>query len=103
MLRRAAPKERSADDNVASKANEETMVASWTIDDATARLIYRFRPTQSVREQIKSGERVPGSLTLDDYRWEFSGGGPGDPVTVGWDDQLDSSVRWDGCSSSWSS
>lgn len=79
----------------AAKANEEAMVASWLIDDSTARLTYRFRPKPAVREEIESDEREPAGLTLDDYRWEFVGGGPGDPLTVTWKDDLGSSVRMD--------
>lgn len=75
------------------KVNEEAMVASWLIDDSTARLTYRFRPKPAVREEIESGERKPTGLTLDDYRWEFVGGGPGDPCTAKWDDQIGSLVR----------
>jgi putative ATP-dependent endonuclease of the OLD family len=79
----------------AGKAHEEAMVASWMLDEATARLIYRFRPTQAVREQIRVGERPASGLTAEDYRWEFCAGGPGDLLTANWDDSLGSSVRWD--------
>lgn len=77
------------------RPHEEAMVASWLIDDLTARLTYRFRPKPAVREEIESGEREPSGLTLDDYRWEFVGGGQGDPRTVMWNDALGSSVRVD--------
>lgn len=40
----------------AGKENEEAMVAGWAIGDDIARLTYRFRPRDSVREALAAGE-----------------------------------------------
>jgi putative ATP-dependent endonuclease of OLD family len=56
------------------KVNEEALVGAWQTQPGLARLIYRFRPKTSVREDLDSGEIGPGDLTIEDYHWEISGG-----------------------------
>lgn len=76
------------------KDNESALVAPWAIDDDLARLTYRFRPKQKVREEIDSGERPSANLVIEDYHWEISGGGATDPCDVNWNEDLGSSVRF---------
>lgn len=80
----------------AGKENEEAMVGTWAIGDDHARLTFRFRPRRAVAEELTSGERDDGTLSLDDYRWEIVGGGGGvDPSAIGWNDQLGKSIRFE--------
>jgi predicted ATP-dependent endonuclease of OLD family len=51
--------------------NQSALVGYWEIDDDRARLTYRFRPNQAVREDIESGERSDAELTIDDYHFRF--------------------------------
>lgn len=76
--------------------NETALVDCWEVDDQKhiARLSYRFRPKQSVREAIQAGEIQNGKLTIDDYHWELTGGGLNDPATVDGQGDLGTSVRF---------
>ena len=58
------------------------------IDDETARITYRFRPRRAVRDDLTNGDRIAGTLSLDDYRWEIWGGGNVDPTDVEWDTEM---------------
>jgi putative ATP-dependent endonuclease of the OLD family len=75
--------------------NQSALVGYWEIEDDRARLTYRFRPSQAVREDIESGERSDAELTIDDYHWELTGGdGSVDPLTVEWKDKMGASIRF---------
>ena len=79
----------------AEHTNECGLVGAWEVAEDLARLSYRFRPKRSVREAIEAEERAGNDLTLeDDYEWELTGGGPNDPATVEWDQELGESVRF---------
>lgn len=79
------------------KVNEEALVSTWKTAADRARIFYRFRPRPAVREQLGSGDIIPGTLTLEDYQWEIRGGG--DPAVdltdISWDDEgIGESVRF---------
>jgi putative ATP-dependent endonuclease of OLD family len=80
----------------AGKINEEALVGAWQSKPGLARLIYRFRPKLSVREDLEAKEIKPGELKLSDYHWEITGGGdPGDDLyTIEWSDDVGSSIRF---------
>jgi len=77
------------------KLNEEALVHGWQVSDDRARLIYRFRPKQKVRESLGT-TRAAGTLTLDDYQWEILGGGDPsvDLTDIEWDTDVGSSIRF---------
>jgi len=79
------------------RVNEEALVSTWKTASDRARIFYRFRPRPAVREQLASGEVLPGTLTLEDYQWEIRGGG--DPATdlrsIAWNnDGIGETVRF---------
>ena len=80
----------------AGKTNEEALVGSWQHKPGLARLIYRYRPKLSVREDLETEEIEPGELTREDYHWEITGGG--DPVhdlaNIQWNQNVGSSIRF---------
>ena len=76
------------------RENECALVGCWEVDDDLARITYRFRPKQRVREDIEAEVREPTGLTLEDYHWEITGGGDVDPRTVAWNEEIGSSVRF---------
>lgn len=80
----------------AGRVNEEALVGAWQTKPGVARLIYRFRPRLSVREDIEAGEVLPGDLTFSDYHWEITGGGDSyqDLFKLGWNDDIGSSIRF---------
>lgn len=80
----------------AGKVNEEALVGGWQSEPGLARLIYRFRPKTSIREDLKSGEIEAGDLTNEDYHWEISGGGdPGrDLADIEWDEDVGAQIRF---------
>jgi len=80
----------------AGKVNEEALVGAWQSEPGLARLIYRFRPKTSVREDLESGEVAPNDLTIQDYHWEISGGGdPGrDLAEITWDEDVGAQIRF---------
>jgi putative ATP-dependent endonuclease of the OLD family len=80
----------------AGKTNQEALVGAWQSKPGLARLVYRYRPKLSVRENLESGEMKPGELTHADYQWEMTGGG--DPkiklAQIEWDEDIGSSIRF---------
>jgi putative ATP-dependent endonuclease of the OLD family len=78
------------------KVNEEALVGAWQTEVGTARLMYRFRPKLSVRQNLEAGEIEPGSLKLSDYHWEITGGGDPahDMADIAWEEDLGSSIRF---------
>lgn len=56
-----------------------------------ARITYRFRPKLAVREEIiaaEEQEQASRALSIEDYRWEISGGGDVDPLVAEWADNF---------------
>ena len=45
----------------------------WEVDNDRARITYRFRPRQSVREAIERNEKDRHALNPEDYQWELTG------------------------------
>lgn len=80
----------------AGRVNEEALVGGWQSEPGLARLIYRFRPKTSIREDLESGEIEVGDLTNEDYHWEISGGGdPGrDLADIEWDEDVGAQIRF---------
>lgn len=78
------------------KINEEALVGAWQFRPNSARIVYRYRPKLSVREDLDSGELVPGDLTREDYHWELTGGGDPatDPANIDWTVSIGSAVRF---------
>lgn len=78
------------------KTNEEALVGAWQHKPGVARLIYRYRPKLSIREDLETGEIEPGDLTGEDYHWEITGGG--DPTIdlseIQWNDDVGTSIRF---------
>ena len=80
----------------AGKVNEEALVGAWQTAPGLARIMYRFRPKTSVREDLDTGEIEPGDLTLEDYHWEISAGGdPGrDLESIDWNEDVGAQIRF---------
>ncbi|MCL4519388.1 MAG: ATP-dependent endonuclease [Thaumarchaeota archaeon] len=78
------------------KINEEALVGAWQSRPGLARLIYRYRPKLSVREDLGVAEIKPGDLTSSDYHWEITGGGDPDLdlADIEWDKDVGSSIRF---------
>ena len=76
------------------KIDEFALVATAQVGGGVATLHYRYRPKESVREEIQAGDRGNGDLTQEDYHYEVTGGGPNDPADVSWEDNLGSSIRF---------
>lgn len=76
------------------RENERALVGLWEDWMGQARITYRFRPKESVRNQIQREERPPEHLTLDDYHWEITGGGDVDPASLQWYEPMGQSVRF---------
>lgn len=78
------------------KTNEEALVGAWQTKQGLARLIYRYRPRLSVREDLEAEEIEPGELTSSDYHWEITGGGDPalDLADIEWNDDVGSSIRF---------
>lgn len=78
------------------KTNEEALVATWLLGPNHARIFYRFRPKPQIREQLLLGELDAKELTLDDYRWEISGGGnpSNDLSELTWSQDEGESIRF---------
>ncbi len=76
--------------------NEEALVGAWRYKPGIARLIYRYRPKLSVREDLEAEEIEAGNLTHDDYHWELTGGGDQarDLAAIDWDEDVGSAVRF---------
>ncbi len=80
----------------AGKVNEEALVGAWQSEPGLARLIYRFRPKRSIREDLESGEIEAGELTVEDYHWEISAGGDPDRdlAEVEWNEDVGAQIRF---------
>jgi putative ATP-dependent endonuclease of OLD family len=81
----------------ADKPEECALCGLWEVEPNRARITYRFRPSQAVREMIQRGERREDNLTVDDYNWELSASASGtedDPATVEWDQPCGHAVRF---------
>ncbi|MFA5762740.1 MAG: ATP-dependent endonuclease [Bacilli bacterium] len=78
------------------KINEEALVGAWQCKPGLARLIYRYRPKFSVREDLESGDLAPGNLTHEDYHWEITGGGDpaNDLADIEWNEDVGASIRF---------
>lgn len=78
------------------KINELALVGSWQINTGLARLIYRYRPKLSVREDLEAEEILPGDLTSSDYYWEIVGGGDRsrDLTDIEWNEDIGSAIRF---------
>lgn len=78
------------------KTNEEALAGAWQIKPNLARLIYRFRPKHSVRENLEAGDRKAEDLDLEDYQWEITGAGDPkqDMADVDWNDDIGISIRF---------
>jgi putative ATP-dependent endonuclease of OLD family len=73
------------------------MCGLWEVSNDRARVTYRFRPRQAVREAIARRERTPDSLTTEDYSWELTGGSSGegsDPAVVTWDQPCGQAIKF---------
>jgi len=73
--------------------NASAFAAFLKVDEDLARLTYRFRPSAAVRDALDAKERRIDDLSLDDYRWEITGGGDTDPAIVEWSDDCGNSIR----------
>jgi len=80
----------------AGKNNELALVGAWQSKPGLARLVYRFRPKLSVREDLETEEIKVGDLKREDYHWEITGGGdPGrDLAKIEWNEDIGSSIRF---------
>lgn len=67
--------------------------AFFKVRENLARLTYRFRPNPTVRGALEAEERNTEDLTIDNYRWEITGGGDEDPATIEWDEDFGRSIR----------
>jgi putative ATP-dependent endonuclease of OLD family len=78
------------------KTNEMALVGAWQCKPGLARLMYRFRPKLSVREDLEAKEKHAGELTRADYQWEITAGGDPtiDLASINWDDDVGSSIRF---------
>jgi putative ATP-dependent endonuclease of OLD family len=77
--------------------SECALCGLWEVSDDLARVTYRFRPREAVREAIDGGTRQANALTIDDYQWELTGGTSGEdvnPATVAWDEDCGSAIRF---------
>lgn len=80
----------------AGKVNEEALVGAWGVAPNRARLIYRFRPRQSIRDRISASDPSLGKLTLTDYHWELQGGGDAtrDLAEIEWNEDVGTAIRF---------
>ena len=78
------------------KTNEEALVGAWQHKQGLARLIYRYRPKLSVREDLEAEQIEPGDLSREDYHWEITGGGDPtyDLAEIKWNEDVGSSIRF---------
>jgi putative ATP-dependent endonuclease of OLD family len=67
--------------------------AFFKVEENLARLTYRFRPSPTARAALEAEERAAEDLTIDDYRWEITGGGDEDPAAIEWDEAFGRSIR----------
>ena len=81
----------------ADKPEECALCGLWEVEPNLARITYRFRPLQSVREATERGERQQNGLTIEDYHWELSASTSGeddDPSTVAWNEACGHAVKF---------
>lgn len=80
----------------AKKINEEALVGAWSVAPNRARLIYRFRPRQSIRERLGVGDPSLEKLLISDYHWELQGGGDvaRDLADIEWDEDVGFGIRF---------
>jgi putative ATP-dependent endonuclease of OLD family len=80
----------------AGKLNEEALVGAWSVGPNRARIVFRFRPRQSIRERLGDETAPLEKLHLSDYHWELQGGGAvkSDPATIRWDEDIGSAIRF---------
>lgn len=79
------------------KPEECALCGLWEVAENKARITYRFRPRESVREAVERKERPEDSLNLEDYQWELTGGTSGatnDPVSVEWNQPCGTAIRF---------
>ena len=78
------------------RTNEEALVGAWQFKSGQARLIYRYRPKLSVREDLEAEDIEPGDLSREDYHWEITGGGDPahDLAEIEWNEDVGSSIRF---------
>jgi len=74
--------------------NERALAGAWEVDDDVARIMYRFRPNQKIRDAYEGDEIEPENLTLDDYDWELRAGGDVDPTELAWHENVGTEVRF---------
>lgn len=77
--------------------NQDAMLSGYQIGDdgKAARIMFRFRPNKKLREEYESTGIEPKDLKPEDYRWEIVGGGEGDPLAIGWNDNVGSWVKFE--------
>jgi putative ATP-dependent endonuclease of OLD family len=80
---------RDFEDNIDASA----FAAFMKVEEGLARLTYRFRPNPACRDALEAEERTGESLTIDDYRWEITGGGDVDPTDIEWNTDYGRSIR----------
>lgn len=73
--------------------NASAFAAFFKIEENLARLTYRFRPNPTARDALEAEERDAEDLTIDDYRWEITGGGNKDPAAIEWNEDFGRSIR----------
>ncbi len=56
---------------------------------------YRFRPRAAIAQEIAAGTKNATDLSIEDYGWAITGGGPTDPATVKWNEELGASIRFE--------
>lgn len=80
-----------------AKPEECALCGLWEVEPDRARVTYRFRPRQAVREALQSNERAEDALIMDDYGWELTGGSSGegsDPAVVEWSSPCGQAIRF---------
>lgn len=73
------------------KPPEEAVIGKFRLgaEEDLARIYYRFSPGKKILEQFDDTGAVPGSLTIEDYDWAITGGGPElDLDSVKWNEAL---------------
>ena len=78
------------------RTNEEALVGAWQFKPGQARLIYRYRPKRSVREDLEAEDIELGNLSREDYHWEITGGGDPahDLAKIEWNENVGCSIRF---------
>lgn len=76
------------------KDNEEAMLFGAT-KEGVARIFYRFRPKQKIRQAIAGKEHPGTGLTLEDYRWEIRAGCDIDPLKLEWHHEFGTWLRFE--------